>query len=226
MSSRVRVMTYNILMGGRRGAPLHELVRSVAPDVLLVNESPKRPMSSRRECRRLCELWGMRFVTGGRGAGSNMIAVRAPVEVRWSRTAVLRQPWFQPRRGMAVAQLQVHGSPMGVLSCHLSLDARRRRGEVYDVLAATERLLGPVVLGGDLNETPDGPAWQQLVGAGFVDHGDTSWPTFPSVAPTARIDALLVRGAATVLTHGDPGAPADLLAAASDHRPLLAELQL
>ena len=36
----LRVMTYNILLGGHRGAPLHDLVRTVAPDVLLVNESP------------------------------------------------------------------------------------------------------------------------------------------------------------------------------------------
>ena len=33
-------MTYNIFMGGRKGAALHEVIREAAPDVLLVNEIP------------------------------------------------------------------------------------------------------------------------------------------------------------------------------------------
>jgi endonuclease/exonuclease/phosphatase family metal-dependent hydrolase len=226
MSETVRVMTYNILSGGRRGAPLHELVRDVAPDVLLVNESPKRPLLSGRDCRRLCDLWGMRYVAGGRSAGSNLIAVRGPVEVRWSRTQVLPQPRFQPRRGLVAAQLRVRSRLVGVLSCHLSLDARRRQEEVGEVLAAAAPLRGPVVLGGDLNETPQGAAWRRLVRAGFVDHGDDGWPTFPSDVPRARIDALLVRGGRGVLRHGDPGVPVRLQVAASDHRGVLGEVVL
>ena len=77
----LRVMTYNILLGGHRGAPLHDLVRTVAPDVLLVNESPKRPLLWRRDSERLARLWGMRYVTGGRTAGSNLILVRGGIMV-------------------------------------------------------------------------------------------------------------------------------------------------
>jgi endonuclease/exonuclease/phosphatase family metal-dependent hydrolase len=222
----VRVMTYNILLGGRRGAPLHELVRSVAPDVLLVNEAPKRPFLSHRDCRRLAGLWDMRYVAGGRDAGSNMLLVRGPVEVRWARSEVLRQPCFQPRRGLVAAQLRVRGRLVGVVSCHLSLDPDRRRREGTEVLRQAATLRGPVVIAGDLNETPQGAAWQELVDHGFVDHGDRSWRTFPAEAPTARIDALLVRGGADVLAHGDPGVPAALQAAASDHRGVVAELEV
>src|SRR6476620_7131775 len=142
----VRVMTYNILLGGRRGAPLHELVRTVAPDVLLVNEAPKRPLLSARDCRRLARLWGMRYVAGGRSAGSNMLLVRGPVEVRRADTVVLRQPRFQPRRGLVVAQLRVHGRLLGVVSCHLSLNAARRRGEVAEVIRQADTLRGLVVV--------------------------------------------------------------------------------
>ena len=42
--TRVRLMTFNILMGGRRGAALHEVIREVAPDVRLVNENPELPL--------------------------------------------------------------------------------------------------------------------------------------------------------------------------------------
>ena len=222
----VRVMTYNILLGGLRGAPLHELVRTVAPDVLLVNEAPKRPLLSVRDCRRLARLWGMRYVAGGRTAGSNMLLVRGPVEVRWSRTRRLKQPRFEPRRGIAVAQLRVRGTLLGVVSFHLSLVPERRPREMAEVLAETAGLRGPVVLAGDLNETETGPAWRAALDHGFVDPGSDAWPTFPSDRPQRRIDALLVRGALTVLAHGDPGVPPALQQAASDHRGILAELSL
>jgi endonuclease/exonuclease/phosphatase family metal-dependent hydrolase len=224
--TRARVMTYNIYMGGRRGDALHRVVAESRPDILLVNESPKRFLLWKRECRRLTATWGMRFVTGGRPAGSNMIAVAPGVAVKSSGAEVLPQPLFQPRRGIAWAQLRVGGRLLGVVSCHLSLDRERRAREVERVIALTRRLRGPVVVAGDLNEPPDGPSWQRLRQTGFVDHGSKEWRTFPADAPEKRIDALLVRGDAAVLSHGDPGVPAELLAAGSDHRPVLAVLEL
>ena len=47
---------------------------------------------------------------------------------------------------------------------------------------------------------------------------------FPAGSPVKRIDAVLVRGDVTVSHHGDPGVDAELLATASDHRPVLAVL--
>jgi hypothetical protein len=41
-----------------------------------------------------------------------------------------------------------------------------------------------------------------------------------------RIDALLVRGGAAVVEHGDPGVADELLEAASDHRPVRAVLDI
>ena len=139
----------------------------------------------------------------------------------------LRQPLFQPRRGIAWAQLRVDGRLMGVVSCHLSLDRDRRLTEVRRIIEIASMLRGPVIVGGDLNERPGGPSWKRLRDAGFRDPGSDEWLTFPAEAPTARIDALLVRGTtAKVLSHGDPGVPEELLRAASDHRPVLAEIKL
>lgn len=224
--TRARVMSYNIFMGGRRGRALHQVVAASRPDILLVNESPKGFLFWRRECRRLSETWGMRFVTGGRPAGSNMITVAPGIAVKSAGSEVLKQPLFQPRRGIAWAQLRVGGRLVGVVSCHLSLDRERRAREIERVVAVTRGLRGPVVVAGDLNELPDGPSWQRLRQAGFVDHGSKKWKTFPAEAPEKRIDALMVRGDATVLSHGDPGVPEDLMAAGSDHRPVLAVLEL
>ena len=222
----VRVMTYNILLGGRRGQPLYDVVRDVAPDVLLVNESPKRPVTWRRDSRRLAAKLGLRYVAGGRSAGSNLIAVAARVGVESTEAMVLPQPFGAPRRGIASAQLRVEGRLVGVVSCHLSLDAARRRVEVARVVDVARRMRGPVVVAGDLNEPPGGPAWAALRAAGFVDEAGRSWRTFPADRPRTRLDALLVRGDARVLSHGDPGVDPDLLARASDHRPVLAEIEL
>lgn len=223
---RLRVMTYNIWMGGRGGPALDEAVRSADPDVLLVNETPKTPCLWRFRVRELAERWGMRYVAGGRDAGSNMVLVRPWVQVRSSSTTTLRQPFLQPRRGVVAAQLRVRGRLAGVVCCHLSLDAERRRWETEEVLSVAARLRGPVVVGGDLNEGPGGPSWRRLRESGYVDHGTSDWPTFPAAEPTTRIDALLVRGEARVLHHGAPDVGEELLARASDHRPVLAVLDL
>jgi endonuclease/exonuclease/phosphatase family metal-dependent hydrolase len=222
----LRVLTYNILLGGRRGQPLHDVVRAVAPDVLLVNESPKLPVLWRRDCDRLVRRWELRRVAGGRPAGSNLIAVAPGVGVKSASAQVIPQPFRQPRRGVAAAQLRVAGRLVGVVSCHLSLVRESRPRELDVVLRAADGLRGPVVLAGDLNEVPTGPSWERLRAAGFVDHGSAAWRTFPASAPDRRIDALLLRGAATVTHHGDPGVDPALLAAASDHRPVLAEIDL
>lgn len=221
-----RFLTYNIWMGGRAGRMLDEAVRAAAPDVLLVNESPKTPLLWRRRCRALAESWGLRYVAGGRNAGSNMIAVRPGIGVKSTSVQTLRQPLLQPRRGIAAAQLRVGGSLVGVVSCHLSLDQQHRLQEVEQVIEMAHRLRGPVVVGGDLNESPRGPSWQRLRAAGYVDHGSRQWPTFPAAEPVKRIDALLVRGAVRVTHHGDPGFDEGLQIRASDHRPVLAVLDI
>lgn len=223
---RLRVLTYNIWMGGRRATWLRDCVREAAPDVLLVNESPKTPLLWRGRCRRLADEWGMRYVAGGRDAGSNMILVVPGISVKSSHVTTLRQPLFQPRRGIAAAQLRVRGSLVGVVSCHLSLEADRRAREVERVIEVAGRLRGTVLIGGDLNEKPGGPSWRRLREAGYADHGSKAWPTFPADAPVKRIDALLVRGGAPVSHHGDPGVDDALQARASDHRAVLAVLEI
>ena len=222
----VRVMTYNILMGGRNGFALHRVIRETAPEVLLVNESPKTPFLWKRRALHLADAWSMSYVVGGRSAGSNMITAAATVGVKARGAEVIDQPLFQPRRGIAWAQLSVQGRLLGVLCCHLSLERQRRLREAERVIRAAERLRGPVVIGGDLNETPDGPVWQRLARAGYVDHGSSGDLTHPAETPTKRIDALLVRGNADVLQHGLPDVDRRLLSAASDHLPLVATLRL
>jgi endonuclease/exonuclease/phosphatase family metal-dependent hydrolase len=224
--SLLRVMTYNIWMGGRGGSFLDAAVRGAAPDVLLVNEAPKTPFLWKRRCRELAEDWGLEYVAGGRNAGSNMVVVRPGVGVKSTYVTTLPQPLFQPRRGIAAAQLRVRGALFGVVSCHLSRDAGRRAREVERVIEVAGRLRGTVIVAGDLNEGPRGPSWRRLRSAGYVDPGSKDWLTFPADEPTKRIDALLVRGGASVVHHGDPGVDEELQKRASDHRAVFAVLDI
>ena len=70
----VTVMSYNVY-GARYRAPLRQVMQATAPDVLIVNETPKVPLVWRWQCDRLAASWGMRRAAGGRDAGSNMICV-------------------------------------------------------------------------------------------------------------------------------------------------------
>lgn len=224
--TRVKVMTYNIFMGGRKRAPLDRLVQQVRPDVLLVNESPKTPLLWRRRCRLLATGWEMTHVGGGRNAGSNAIMVPAHVEVESTDATPFRTGVFQPRRGTVAAWLKIETRSLGVVSCHLSLAPSQRAKEVEQVIAIADTMRGVVVVAGDLNEPPGGPSWHRLREAGYRDHGSKDWPTFPAATPQKRIDALLVRGEANVVHHGDPGVPTWLQEQASDHRGVLALLEI
>lgn len=221
-TASLTAMTYNIWWPRNR-AGVAEVVTSCAPDVLLVQETPKAVLVWRWQCERLAKEWGLRRVVGGRDAGSNMICVSPRVRVLETSAQRVPQPLFQPRRGIATAQCVVDGLEFGVVCAHLSMLAQSRPVEAMRLLAAANRLRGPVLLGGDLNERPGRPAWAVLREAGFVDHARADDMTYSSVDPRRRIDALLVRGFGAERV-AVPELPSDLDATASDHLPVMATL--
>ena len=192
----VRLLTYNIL-GGKAKVALRSVVHSVEPDVMVVNETPQTPL-----------LWRWQHHIG-------------VAETYVERT---RQPLLQPIRGLVSAQLQAGSHRFGVVGVHLGLDPKLREAQVQQVLAAAERLHGPVVVAGDLNEPPKGPSWDALRAAGFADHGDAEHQTYPAEHPAKRIDAILVRGDVDVSRHRIPGLQPELLRLASDHLPVTVTL--
>lgn len=220
----ITVVSYNIL-GARYRKPLRSAVVALAPDVLVVSETPKVPLIWRWQCNRLARSWGMRRAAGGRDAGSNMICVSDRVEVRASAARRLKQPRFQPRRGIVTVQCAVDGIEFGVVGVHLSLRQESRAGEAVEAVADAVALRGALLVCGDFNEGPHRPAWQVFRDAGLVDFGDAAAVTSPADAPRNRIDGLLVRGA-EVREHAVPDLGDDLLARASDHLPVLARIVL
>jgi endonuclease/exonuclease/phosphatase family metal-dependent hydrolase len=226
----VRVMTYNIYLGGRLGEPLDQVVRRAAPDVLLVNESPKTPLLWRRRCHRLAGAWGMRVVTGGRPAGSNLILSSLSVEVVSSADVLFSRDPRLHRRGTAIAVLSKHGSRFAVAGIHLDLVAAPRLRHVAELEAALARHVPdgvPAIVGGDVNDTPGSRVWDTLSARrrdAFAVAGSGTGFTFSAREPRQRIDGVFVDPRLGVTAARVPDDPD--VARASDHRPLLVDLEL
>lgn len=219
----LRVATYNThdLTGDRAAAA--RVVRRLDPDILCLQEVPRRLLSTRRVIAFAadCDL-----VSSGshRGGGGTTVFTSPRVRVEVPRHHRLPVPPFQRSRGYAVAHVGVPGrAPLAVASVHLGLDADQRESHARQILGG---LLGgapgPVVVAGDLNEAEDGAAWRCL--AGSLRELSPPGATFPAGRPRHRIDVVFGSSSLRVLPAvAVPLDEADL-SAASDHRPVWADL--
>jgi endonuclease/exonuclease/phosphatase family metal-dependent hydrolase len=130
-------------------------------------------------------------------------------------------------RGFIVAHLRARGVPLTAVSAHLGLAARERERHARELTDQVAGIDGALIVGVDLNEGPDGPAarWigERLFDAG-AHVGVGALETFPARGPTARIDYVFVNQAASVSRCWVASAEAAI--EASDHRPVLAEMDI
>lgn len=222
--ARLRVMAWNVhgfRAGTRRVA---DAVAAERPDVVLLNEAGRTGIRLRRAARRA----GMDRVSGLRFARPvpNAVLVRPPWRVVERSVIAFSREGRTPRRGAAVAVLGRAGHRVVVAAAHLGLavpERLRHAEELTDGLAARREW---VVIGGDLNEDPAGPAasWlAQRYWDAFAEAGEGPGHTFPARAPRARIDYVFVSAGVRVERAwvGEPGGEP-----ASDHLPVLADLLL
>jgi endonuclease/exonuclease/phosphatase family metal-dependent hydrolase len=228
MSATLRVVSYNVRHLRDDSSALVRVVRSLEPDVLCLQETPRHPLW-RSRLAGLARDTGLLYAAGGRGSGNCAVLAHLRVDVKGSHEVRFSKRPRLHRRGMVVVDLAVGGLPVSVASTHLGLDAAERVIHVGEALRFLDAMgAWPAVLAGDLNEKPGGPTWQAL-GARFRD----SWvlaprdgeATFPAVSPRKRIDAVLVDPGVAV---DGCGVPAGLVApeAATDHLPVVADLRL
>jgi endonuclease/exonuclease/phosphatase family metal-dependent hydrolase len=223
---RLRVLLYNV-RGFRDGADLVAgVVDRFAPDVLLLNET-----GGRLRLRRFAKAVGMHAARDPwsplRRRVKNAVLVRPPLRILGRK--LHRFPdsaRFYPR-GALVAHVGGSGFRMWGVAMHLGLHPVERCKHAGEIVRIARGLGGPVVLGGDLNETPSGRA------VGFLSEnlwdawllgGDVAGETFPADEPTARIDYLFVSEGVRVERAMVPPIPD--VRVASDHRPVVAELIL
>lgn len=217
----LRVLSYNVHGLQDDRAALIGLIRELEPDVVIVQEAPRR-FRWRHKCAALADDAGMVVGVGGLPALGNLILVT--LRVRVHETWCLRYPLTPGRhmRGAAFARCSVRGATFAVSGSHLATDPAERPAQAAEWKSALAAIDGPVIAGGDLNEGSGGGAWR-TVADGLVTpsaHGST----YPATLPRQRIDAIFVTPDISVERY--EVIESDQARRASDHLPVLADLSL
>ena len=225
----LRLLTYNVRSLRDDRDAVARVIRSAAPDVVCVQEAP-RFARWRSRCAALARTSGLVVVGGGRRAGANLVLSTLGVDV----VGVADEPFSTDpglhRRGAVVATLRYQGITFAVAGTHLDLKPEPRLRHVDELDAAIDRHVpagvGAIVCA-DVNDHPGSPTWLALSRRrhdAWAVAGSGDGYTSTAARPHQRIDAVFVPEGVTVrsaqvLDHPD-------VAAASDHRPLLVELEL
>jgi endonuclease/exonuclease/phosphatase family metal-dependent hydrolase len=220
VSTWLRILCWNVRGLRDDVNALASTVKAVEPHLMIVQEAP-RVVRWRARAADLAARCGLTVVGGG--ASGNLLL--ASMAVRIGDTSVNRLPftrWQYPRASVRV-DAELAGRPFSAIGVHLGLTAVERLAHAPLLLGALPDAR-PTVLAGDLNETPEEPAWKLLATA-LTDVGATDpTPTFSTGSPRRKIDGLFT----------SPGLPARSYQVldtpetrrASDHFPLLAEIGL
>ena len=211
---------------------VRRVLRALAADVVCLQEAPRRPGGGLR-IRALAHATGLRHVGGGRTSGGTALLLSPRVVVRSLQAFRLPVRGLVTRtRGAVVASLVVRDGGRLVVACvHLPLtpqdrlDHARRVQRVLAATVAREAGRTAVLVAGDFNEPAGEPAWRAFEPL-VTDVVPSAAPTYPAAVPGGRIDALLLGPHCHVLTYGDGGADPDEVRQASDHRPVVVDLEL
>ncbi|MCU7725675.1 endonuclease/exonuclease/phosphatase family protein [Actinoplanes sp. KI2] len=214
-------MSYNVHGLSDDRPALIELVRELAPDVLVVQEAPRR-FRWRHKCAALADDAGLVVAAGGLPALGNLVLVSMRVKVH--ETWCMRFPLTPGRhmRGAAFMRGSVRGGRFTVSGSHLATDPAERPAQAMLWKDALDAIEGPVIAAGDLNEGPGGGAWR-TVEDGLVSSAAGRF-TFPATLPARLIDGLFVTPDITVEKY--EVVESDLARRASDHLPVLADLRI
>src|SRR5439155_2057291 len=121
----LRVMSYNVHGLADDRTALVGLIRDLEPDVLIVQEAPRR-FRWRHKCAALADDTGLVVAAGGLPALGNLILVTLRVAVH--DTWCMRFPLTPGRhlRGAAFARCSVRDARFTVAGSHLATDAAER----------------------------------------------------------------------------------------------------
>jgi endonuclease/exonuclease/phosphatase family metal-dependent hydrolase len=222
----LRVVSYNI-HGQRDDADaLRETVRALAPDVVVIQEAPRR-LRWRTKCAHLARSFGLVYAVGGLPSLGNLILTNFRVRVH--ATWCLQYPLTPGRhmRGAAFARCSVGATPFTVAGSHLSVDATERVGQATRLKKALAEADAPVIFAADLNENSGGAAWRMLADGltdAAVAAGRADTATFPCADPRERIDAVFVDPRVTVVRY--EVVDSAVARRASDHLPIMVDLTL
>lgn len=223
--TRLRVASYNTrdLRDDRLAAA--RVVRRIGPDILCLQEAPRRLLGA-CQVRRFAAECGLSWSGSHRGSGGTTILTGPRVRVGGAWHRRLSVALHRRTRGYALAHLDAAGGGVLVVaSVHLSLDAGERRAHTTQILREVRAAAGDragIVLAGDLNEVESGSAWR-LIDARLRLVSPAA-PTFPARRPRTLLDVIFASPELRVLPHAAVDLDERDVVAASDHRPVWADI--
>ncbi len=247
---KVRIATYNIRKGGRRRRHhLAEVVQALDADVTVLQEA-----TDPKVVQYVADAAGAEVVIHAPGRSVALLSRIPTRAARWHRMARARNFVEVELDEVGIRLLGVHLSA-GLSGRgerrrareieHVLQVAGEPPGAGRSVIAGDLNAIAP----GDVSAIARLPAWIRLMlrvdggigtvvigrvlGDGFADayrrlHPDVVGPTMPAAAPSVRLDYLMLGPelAPTVVACGHSTVEPSLLWAASDHLPLVADLDL
>lgn len=225
-------MTYNVHDLSDDRAAAARVVRAVQPDVLCLQEVPRR-LTTELRLPRFAQACRMRWGGGRLGTGGTAVLTDPRMQVRGTFRGRLPVRFPDRSRGYAAATVSLPGAgpgsaPVTVVSVHLGLRADERVRHASTVLdrlgSAGDGLATHVVVAGDLNERADGRAHEVVVGRYRLVSAGV--PTFPSDRPNAALDVVFASPALSALEPVGVAVDERDLAAGSDHRPVWVDLDV
>jgi endonuclease/exonuclease/phosphatase family metal-dependent hydrolase len=227
----LRLLTYNVRSLRDDGIAVSRVIRDCQPDVVCIQEAP-RFLRWRSLAAGLARRSGLVVVGGGRPAGANLLLSSLGVDVERTWDIALSQDAGLHHRGASVALMSVRGARFAVAGTHLDLRESARVRHVDEIEAALQSVLGetavlggvPTILAGDINDVAGSATWAALTRARRDAGAVSGQPTFPAVEPRRRIDGIFVSDQVQVVSCQVLDSPDVRMA--SDHRPVLAELEI
>ncbi len=130
-----------------------------------------------------------------------------------------------PGKEEARVALIVEFKDFVLCNTHLSLTAEDRAKSIEIIKKELAKESKPVILCGDLNDTPDSAVIQSL-SSDFSSLVDTSTPTYPADKPHTCIDYIFISNANHGYKHTIKRAEVINDSITSDHRPMIVDIKL
>jgi len=232
---KLKTMTYNILSGHNLKRELNleyaaSVIRKAQPDFVTLNEVRSHtqdigPVNQAHELGRLTGYFPIfaRAIDILGGEYGNAFLSRLPVlesEIIHIPDPERTGDYFYEHRCILRCVLLAKDQKITVFSTHFGLAPSEQENAVSIILGLIEKEANPVLLMGDLNAEPDAPPLAPLLAALQDSCKGCSILTFPSDTPTVKIDHILHSAHFAVLDVNSMDTQN------SDHRPLIAELEL
>jgi len=203
---------------------LAEVIATESPDVVAVQEIRAGQARALARALAMRRVWALKHYPYTRllfwtGEGLALLSPHGLSGVGHAELSLRQRRWSHRRRITVWCDVERDGERLRIYDTHLDAepDVHERRAQA----ARLAHLIGthavaPVVIAGDLNDDTDATVIDALPG---IEHVDPIPPSNPSIAPTQRLDHVLLPPDARAVSVTVPGGGADW-AALSDHLPV------